>query len=388
MYNILKLNDIDKVVTNILPSEKYTITKDCKNPDAIILRSFDLHGYEFNDNLLAVARAGAGTNNVPINELTAKGIPVFNSPGANANAVKELVFCAMLSSARNYVDAVNWTNSIPDTVDDINSYVESGKKQFIGPELIGKTLGVIGLGAIGRMVANTAISLGMKVLGYDPYISIDGAWSLSSNVIHITDINKIFKESDFITLHVPLTDATRELICESSISKMKSNCTILNFARGELVNNDDVINAINNKKIKSLVTDFADKRFIKIKDILVTPHLGASTKEAETECAKMAANELKDYIENGNITNSVNYPCVASPRNGKTRITILHKNISNMIARATAYFSSKNINIDNILSSSKNDIAYMMIDIDGDISDNAIKELSEEQGFLKIRILR
>lgn len=384
MYKILTLNEISPLINNIL-TDKYTITNDCDTPDGILLRSYKMHDYEIPSSLLAVARAGAGVNNIPLDKMTAAGVCVFNTPGANANAVKELVLTNMLISNRKIVDAIAWTNALP-ADDKVATAVEKGKKAFIGQELTGKTLGVIGLGAIGRMVANTVIDLGMNVLGYDPFINVEGAWSLHSKVKHVYKLEEIFAECDYITIHVPLTPDTKEVINKKSIALMKNNVRIINCSRGELVNNADIIDACANNKVAKYITDFPCAELLNQKNIICVPHLGASTPEAEDNCAVMASNEIKDYLENGNITNSVNFPRASAPRNTAGRITILHQNVSNMIANATTFLSSKNINIANMVSASRDNIAYMIIDVDSNIDAAIASELSTQEGFIKVRI--
>lgn len=384
MNNILKLNEISPLINDIL-NDNYNVTDNCDDPKGIILRSYKMHDYAINKSLLAVARAGAGVNNIPIEKMTEAGVAVFNTPGANANAVKELVICAMLLSSRKINESINWTQSL-NPADDVPALVEKGKKAFIGPEIYGKKLGVIGLGAIGRMVANAAVDLGMQVYGYDPYISVDAAWSLSSNVKHVKDIKQIFSESDYITLHVPLTNDTRNVINAESISMMKNSVKIINCSRGELVNNADIIDACEVGRVAKYVTDFPNSDLIGKKNIITLPHLGASTPEAEDNCAVMAAKELKDYIENGNVVNSVNFPCISAPRTGKSRITILHKNVSNMISQAIK--EVKNINISSLVNNSKGDIAYMIIDVDEKLDPSiADKLMAENEGFIKVRVL-
>lgn len=384
MNNILKLNEISPLINDIL-TDNYDVTDKCDDPKGIILRSYKMHDYAINKSLLAVARAGAGVNNIPIEKMTEAGVAVFNTPGANANAVKELVICAMLLSSRKINESINWTQNL-NPADDVPALVEKGKKAFIGPEIYGKKLGVIGLGAIGRMVANAAVDLGMQVYGYDPYISVDAAWSLSSNVKHVKDIKQIFSESDYITLHVPLTNDTRNVINAESISMMKNSVKIINCSRGELVNNADIIDACEVGRVAKYVTDFPNSDLIGKKNIITLPHLGASTPEAEDNCAVMAAKELKDYIENGNVVNSVNFPCISAPRTGKSRITILHKNVSNMISQAIK--EVKNINISSLVNNSKGDIAYMIIDVDEELDPSiADKLMAENEGFIKVRVL-
>ncbi|MEG1646002.1 MAG: 3-phosphoglycerate dehydrogenase, partial [Clostridia bacterium] len=298
MFNILKLNEISKQATKALDSN-YSLSNDCANPEAIILRSFDMHDYTTGSNLLAVVRAGAGVNNIPIEEMTAKQVAVFNTPGANSNAVKELAICALLLGSRKIVEGIEWTKSLIGKGDEVPALVEKGKKAFVGGELKGKKLGVVGLGAIGRMVANTACDLGMEVLGYDPYLSIDGAWSLKEKVQHITSLNKIFTNCDYITLHVPMTDSTKNCINAETISLMKNDVVILNLARGGLVNDDDIIAALEKNEVGCYITDLPNEKLLNAKNCICIPHLGASTPEAEDNCATMAVFELKEYLESG-----------------------------------------------------------------------------------------
>ena len=385
MYNIKKLNEISPVVGEIL-GESYNVSADIDNEDGIILRSFKMHDYEVGTNLLAVARAGAGVNNIPIDKMTEKGIAVFNTPGANANAVKELVIATLLLGSRKIVRGANWAQSLKGQ-DEVAKLVEKGKKQFVGQEIQGKTLGIVGLGAIGRMVANAAIELGMNVLGYDPYISVDGAWSLHREVHHITDINELYTKSDFITVHVPLTDSTRGQINKDTIAMMKDGVVIINCARGELVNNDDIIEAVENGKVGRYVCDFPCDALLGHDNIICIPHLGASTPEAEENCAQMAARELRDFIENGNVTNSVNFPNARSPRTGEKRITILHENKATMIAKATSMLSEGGVNIENMTSQSRGNLGYMILDTVGELPENTLDVLSQVDGFIKVRII-
>lgn len=386
MNKILKLNEISPLINDIL-KDNYELTNECAEPQGIILRSFKMHDYTIPSSLLAVARAGAGVNNIPLDKMTDAGVAVFNTPGANANAVKELVIGCMILASRKILRGANWTQSLEPN-DELAGLVEKGKKAFIGPEIAGKKLGVIGLGAIGRMVANTAVDLDMTVMGYDPFISIDGAWSLSRKVNHVTDIKEIFANCDYITLHAPLTDQTRNTVNAESIALMKDGVKIINCSRGELVDNAAIVKACESGKVGRYISDFPSKDLVNKENIILIPHLGASTPEAEDNCAVMAAKELKDYIENGNVVNSVNFPNVSAPRTGKTRITILHKNISNMIATASTFLGEKGINIDNLVSSSRGNIGYMIIDADSDIDANLVKELVAQDGFLKVRIIK
>ena len=380
MYNIKKLNEISPCALKEL-NENYNMSADVENPDGIMLRSFNMHEYERGSNRLAVARAGAGVNNIPIQKMTEKGVAVFNTPGANANAVKELVIANMLLGSRKIVRAANWSQTLKGK-EGVEKLVEKGKKEFIGGELKGKTLG-----AIGRMVANAAIDLEMNVLGYDPYISVDGAWSLHRDVKHITNLDDLFKNADYITLHVPLTDTTKYAVRKETIAMMKTGTVIINCARGELVNNADIIDAVNKGKISRYVTDFPTEELLGIENIICIPHLGASTPEAEDNCAVMAAKELRDFIENGNVTNSVNFPQAHAPRTGDKRITILHENKATMIAQATSYLSANSINIESMLSSSRGELGYMILDVVGSLPSDAAEKLSAISGFIKVRVI-
>lgn len=384
MVNILKLNEISPKVKSVLPEQNYTVGSDVANPQAILLRSFNMHEYEVPATVQAVARAGAGVNNIPVDKMTQQGVCVFNTPGANANAVKELVIAAMLLGSRKILQGANWAQTLKG--DDVDKQVEKGKKAFVGQELSGKTLGVIGLGAIGRLVANTAIELGMTVLGYDPYLSVDGALMLDKNVVHITDINQIYSDADYITLHVPATPQTKNMINEQSIASMQSGVVIINCARAELVNNEDIVDAVKSGKVGRYVTDLPRTELLGYENIITIPHLGASTPEAEDNCAVMAAKELKDFIENGNVVNSVNFPSASAPRTGVCRISILHKNVANMIATATSFIAKKGINIANLVSASRGDIGYMLLDVDAHVDEDTINQMQKQDGFIKIRV--
>lgn len=384
MVNILKLNEISPKVKSVLPEQNYTVGSDVANPQAILLRSFNMHEYEVPATVQAVARAGAGVNNIPVDKMTQQGVCVFNTPGANANAVKELVIAAMLLGSRKILQGANWAQTLKG--DDVDKQVEKGKKAFVGQELSGKTLGAIGLGAIGRLVANTAIELGMTVLGYDPYLSVDGALMLDKNVVHITDINQIYSDADYITLHVPATPQTKNMINEQSIASMQSGVVIINCARAELVNNEDIVDAVKSGKVGRYVTDLPRAELLGYENIITIPHLGASTPEAEDNCAVMAAKELKDFIENGNVVNSVNFPSASAPRTGVCRISILHKNVANMIATATSFIAKKGINIANLVSASRGDIGYMLLDVDAHVDEETINQMQKQDGFIKIRV--
>ena len=378
MYNILKLNEISPLVNNVLTND-YNLTNECATPDGIMLRSFKMHDYPIPESLLAVARAGAGVNNIPLDKMTDNGIVVFNTPGANANAVKELVLTDMLISNRKIADAIDWTNKL-DPQSDVAALVEKGKKAFIGPEIFGKTLGVVGLGAIGRMVANACIDLGMSVIGYDPYLSEDAAKALNNNVKVTKDLNDIFKNSDYITVHVPLTDSTKYMINKDSIAIMKDNVRIINCARGELVNNADIIEACEQGKVAKYVTDFPCGELLGKKNIIAIPHLGASTPEAEDNCAVMAANELKDYLENGNIVNSVNFPRITVAKTNNDRLTIAYKNNDNMASEVTALVSS---NMANIATATRGNVGYIIIDLKKSIDSKTLDTIQKLNGVLK-----
>ena len=384
MPAILKLNEISEVANKEFPAN-YTFSKDVKKPDGIMLRSFSMHEYPLNDELLAVARAGAGTNNIPIPACTEKGIVVFNTPGANANAVKELVLCELFLGGRKITDSIDWVKTLKGT-EGISKAVEKGKSSFVGHEILGKTLGVIGLGAIGVMVANAAVSLGMNVIGYDPYLSINGALHLDTRV-KTADLDTLLKSSDFITVHVPLTPSTEKMFNADSFAKMKDGAVLINNSRGELVDTGAVLAAVESGKLERYITDFPSEELIGVKNIICVPHLGASTPEAEDNCAAMAARELVDYIENGNITHSVNFPDVCAPRTTPVRICIMHKNVEGMIAKITSFVSDANVNIANLLDKSKKEMAYMILDLDQPLHEKSIKEIEKSENVLRVRVL-
>ncbi len=386
MYKIKTYNKISKSGLEVF-DDKYTIGDEVENADGAIVRSASLHDAQFPKSLLAIARAGAGTNNIPIDDCTSQGIVVFNTPGANANAVKELVIAGMLIGSRRVISAIEWAKTLKGEGENVSKLVEKGKSAFTGPELKGKKLGVIGLGAIGVLVANAANHLGMKVYGYDPYLSVNSAWNLTHNAVHIYDIKDIFEKCDYITLHVPLTDSTKNLINAEAIAKMKDGVRIMNFARGGLVNSTDVIAALQSGKIASYVTDFPSDDLLGVDGVVAIPHLGASTPESEDNCAQMAASELMDYIENGNITNSVNLPEITLPRSGKYRICVIHKNIPNMITSITGIVATNNINIENMLNKSRGDYAYTMVDVSDVDADHIIEKLEEIDGVIKARVI-
>ena len=386
MYNVLTLNKIAECGLEKL-GENYNISDNCENPDGIILRSFSMHDMELPESLKCVARAGAGVNNIPIDECTKKGIVVFNTPGANANAVKELVILGLLLSSRKVVDGIEWAKTLSGKDADVAKMVEKGKGSYVGPEITGKTLGVIGLGAIGAMVANAAIALGMDVIGYDPYLTIDSAWKLSSDIRHANSLDEIYEESDYITLHIPATDSTTGMINAETIAKMKDGVRILNFARGALINDADMEKALEDKKVACYVTDFPNDAVLSMENVVAIPHLGASTPESEDNCAIMAAKELKDFLENGNIKNSVNFPNCDMPRCG-TRITVTHKNIPSMLANLSKVVSDHGINIANMLNKSKKENAYTIVDIEGEANDSIADIISQLEGVYSARIIK
>ncbi|MGN1110316.1 MAG: 3-phosphoglycerate dehydrogenase family protein [Oscillospiraceae bacterium] len=366
MYNIQMLNKIAACGTDLLDKSKYTVGEDIANPDAILVRSASMHEMELGSNLLAVARAGAGVNNIPIDKCSEHGIVVFNTPGANANAVKELVICGLLLASRKIVPSTEWIKTLKGKGDEVGKLVEKGKSQFVGPEIMGKKLGVIGLGAIGILVANAAAALGMEVYGADPFLSVNNALKLSGAVHYVKSNDEIFEKCDYITLHVPATADTKGMINKETIAKMKKTVRLLNFARGDLVNDADVLDALNNGGMACYVTDFATDALIGAENVIAMPHLGASTPESEDNCAVMACKEIADYIENGNITNSVNLPNMEMAITGSAKICVIHKNVEGVINNITAPISASGMNIENMQSKSKKDYAYTCLDISGD----------------------
>ena len=369
MYKYHCLNPISAVGLDQL-DENYVNVETAKGADAILVRSAKMHEMEFDKNLKVIARAGAGVNNIPLERCAGEGVVVFNTPGANANGVKELVIAGMLLAARDIIGGINWVQEYEED-GDIAKITEKKKKVFAGTELEGKKLGVIGLGAIGVLVANAAVHLGMEVYGYDPYVSVDSAWRLSRNIHHAKTADEIYKECDYITVHVPALEDTKGMINKDAISLMKKGVVILNFARDVLVNQEDIVDALVSEKVRCYVTDFPTKEIVGVRGAIVIPHLGASTEESEDNCAKMAAAEVKDFLENGNITHSVNFPdCDMGAKGEGERITILHKNIPNMIGQFTALLAEKNMNIEVMTNKSRKEYAYTMLDVDGTVSED------------------
>ena len=387
MYRIKTLNNISPAGLSVLDQTRFTISGDVENEDGILVRSADMHDYQFPDALRAVARAGAGTNNIPIDRCSEAGIVVFNTPGANANAVKELAVCALLLSSRKITEGADWVRAQAGGGADVEKVVEKGKSQFVGPEISGKMLGVIGLGAIGVQVANIATKLGMTVFGYDPFLSVDGALALSRLVHRAMDLETIYKNCDYITLHVPQTAETRGMLNEDAFHMMKGGVRILNLARGGLVNDDDMLAALESGKVACYVTDFPNNKILQGKNVVAIPHLGASTPESEENCAVMAAQQLRDYLENGNITNSVNLPTLVQPWSGECRLCIIHRNVPGAIASITGVLSKDGVNVENMTNKSKKDYAYTVVDVGSRVSDAVASEIRALDGVLRVRLL-
>ena len=385
MYNIKLLNKISNVGLKKYDTSKYVYGDDVQNPDAVMVRSASMHDMQMPESLLAIARAGAGTNNIPVSDCADKGIVVFNTPGANANAVKELVILGLLLSYRKVTKAVDWCKTIKGEGDNVGKTVEKGKSAFAGPEIKGKTLGVIGLGAIGRLVAEAAVDLGMSVIGYDPYLPENA--ELKPGITVNNNLDEIFPVADYITVHVPLTPDTKHMINAESIAKMKNTVRIMNFARGDLADSDAIINALDEGEMACYVTDFPDAKLIGVDGVIAIPHLGASTPESEENCAEMAAQELIDYLEDGNIKNSVNMPNVFMHRTGKVRVTVIHKNQPNMIATITDTISKDGVNIASFEDKNRGEIAYSIIDCDNDVSDRIANDINSIEGVIRVRVI-
>ncbi len=385
MFNVKTINNISEKGLSRLPAETYSVSPETDNPDAIILRSQKLHDMEIPSNLKVVGRAGAGTNNVPVERLGEQGIVVFNAPGANANAVKELVICGMLLACRNICQAWQYAANVEGSDEEQNKAVEAGKKKYVGYELPGRTLGVVGLGAIGVEIANAAVALGMRVVGFDPTITVKSAWKMTSAVEEMASIEELLKEADFVTFHVPLIEATMNLLNEERIAGMKDGAVILNFARNGVVDDDAALAGIESGKINAYVCDFPAQKLKNHDRVITLPHLGASTVEAEENCAMMIADQIKDFLENGNIKNSVNFPAVKLPRGGKSRVAITHKNMPDMIARITTAVGDAGFNIFHMRNESKADLAYTLMDIESEIGDDLIQKFAAIDGVLKAR---
>lgn len=387
MYKVLCLNKISPIGTKRL-GEAYTFSPEMENPDGILVRSASMHEMELGENLLAIARAGAGVNNIPVDKCLEQGIVVFNTPGANANAVKELVLAALFLTSRKIVPAMGWVKTLKGQGDQVEKLIEKGKGQFAGPEIQGKALGVVGLGAIGILVANAATQLGMEVYGYDPFLSVEHAWHLSSAVHRSLSLDEIYSKCDYVTLHLPLTKENKGMIGVDSLQKMKDGVRILNFARGGLVDSPALLDALASGKVAAYATDFPDDSMIGVENILAIPHLGASTPESEDNCAVMAVDQLKDYLENGNILNSVNLPNLSMARDsGTTRLCLIHKNVPNTIAMFAAACGEAGMNIENMQSKSRGEYAYTILDVSGDVTPAAADTLRALDPIVKVRVL-
>ncbi len=386
MFNIQTLNKISKSGISRF-GENYSVSDDVQNPDAIMVRSAQMHDMEFGSNLLAIARAGAGVNNIPVQRCAEEGICVFNTPGANANAVKELVLTGLMLSSRDIFGGMEWTSGLEDGETPVAKQVEKGKSQFVGPEISGKTLGIIGLGAIGALVANAAISLGMKVVGTDPFLSVGAALRLNPAVIVVKSNDEVFAAADYITLHVPYNKDTAGMINAEAIAKMKDGVRVLNYARGELVNDDDMLAALESGKVARYCTDFPNAKTSHAKGVIATPHIGASTPESEDNCAVMAADELIEYLEKGNIRNSVNLPNAEMNAVG-TKVCVIHKNVPAMIAAVTTAAASNGLNIENMVNASRGDFAYTMLDVMGEVTDHMVDTLGKIEGIIRVRVIK
>lgn len=387
MYKVLTLNNISVEGLRRLPRERYEVASEIQHPDAIMVRSASMHDMAVPASLRAVARAGAGVNNIPLDKMSRAGVPVFNAPGANANAVKELVIAGMLLAARNICQAWRYVEQLPGDGPELHKAVESGKKQFVGFELPGRTLGVVGLGAIGVQVANAALKLGMQVIGYDPQLTVQRAWELSSGVTQARSLDELFSRADFLTLHVPLATATRSLVNETRLALMPEKAVILNFARGEIVDEDAVLAAIRAGRIGGYVSDFPSRKLIGQERVISLPHLGASTHEAESNCAVMVADNLRAYLEDGVIRNSVNFPEADLPRTASWRVTIANENVPNMVGRISTAIGDAGLNIEDLLNKSRGDIAYTIIDVDGAVPAATLEEIRGIDGVLCVRDL-
>ncbi len=385
MLKIQTLNKISEAGLDLLPRGEYETASEMTNPDAIILRSFKMHDMEIPASVLAIARAGAGVNNIPVDQCTERGIVVFNTPGANANSVKEIVLASLIIASRNITDAIIWAKSFADSSEEVAKQIEKGKSLFSGKEIRGKKLGVIGLGAIGVMVANDAVSLGMSVTGFDPFISIESAWGLSSSVKKGISLDSVIADSDFLTLHMPLNDSTKGLLGREKFKIMKKGIKILNFARGGLVNNADLREALLDGRVSGYITDFPDEDLLKTEKVTCIPHLGASTEEAEDNCAVMAVKQLKDFLETGNIKNSVNFPDCKMEFSGATRLLITNKNIPNIIAQVSTTLAAGGINISEYFNKHKDGYAYNIVDTDSEVQDELIENLKTIDGIISVR---
>ena len=387
MYHIKTFNKISPVGLNKFDPELYMVGDEESNEDGILVRSAKLLDYQFPSNLLAIARAGVGVNNIPLDRCSETGIAVFNTPGANANAVKELVLCAMLLGSRDVPGAIRWVREQVDSGVDVTTVVEKGKSAFVGPEIYKKSLGVIGLGAIGSLVANLALSLGMDVYGYDPFLSVDAALRLDRHIHVVKDINELYKRADYITIHIHFTDKTKNMIDAKAIANMKLGVRFINLARGEIVDDDAMLAALDSGKVASYVTDFPNNRLVKAPHVVAMPHLGASTPESEQNCAIMAVDELQDYLENGNIRNSVNMPAASLERSGVMRMCLIHKNVPAMLASITTLLAKDNVNVENLSNKSKGDYAYTIVDLGARVDQSVIEDVKNLPNMVRVRVI-
>lgn len=387
MYNIKTMNKIAAVGLDRLPAGTYAVGDAVENEDAILVRSAKLHDYPFPEKLWAIARAGAGVNNIPVDKCSEAGIVVFNTPGANANAVKELVICALLLASRDVLGGAEWVKAQAASGIEVADVVEKGKSAFVGPELYRKTLGVVGLGAIGALVANIALSLGMEVYGYDPYLSVDAALRLDRHIKVVKELDTLYANADYVTLHLPYMEATRNTVNAAAIAKMKDGVRIVNLARGGLVNDGDLIAALESGKVACYATDFPNNRLLAAPHVAALPHLGASTPESEDNCAVMAADELKDYLENGNIKNSVNFPNVIMERSGVQRLCVIHRNVPAVIAQITTQLGADGVNVENMTNKSKGEYAYTMVDAGAVVDERSIENIRRVPGVIRMRVI-
>ena len=388
MFNIKTMNKIAAVGLERLPAESYTVGDSLDNEDGILIRPAKLHDYDFPAGLWAIARAGAGVNNIPVERCSELGIVVFNTPGANANAVKELVLCAMLLASRDVIGGAEWVKEQANTPGvEVADVVEKGKSAFVGPEIYRKTLGVVGLGAIGALVANIGLNMGMEVYGYDPYLSVDAALRLDRHIKVVKDLDTLYANSDYITLHLPFMEATKNTVNAAAIGKMKDGVRLINLARGGLVNDDDVIAGLESGKIACYATDFPDNKLVAAPHVVALPHLGASTPESEDNCAVMAANQMKDFLENGNIKNSVNFPNIIMERSGVQRLCVIHRNVPAVLANITTQLSEDGVNVENLTNKSKGEYAYTMVDTGSAVDEKVIEDIRKVPGIIRLRVI-
>jgi len=387
MYKILTLNNISVAGLERLPRDKYEVASEIQHPDAVLLRSFNMHSWEIPESVKAIGRAGAGVNNIPVDEMSKRGVPVFNAPGANANAVKELVIAGMLMAARNLCQGWSFARGLEGEDGDISKQVESGKKNFAGFELPGRTLGVIGLGAIGVQVANAAHALGMKVVGYDPDITVQSAWQMSSDVEQAAGVDDLLSRSDFVTFHVPLVDATRHMINEDRLRSMRDNVVLLNFSRNGIIDDEAVVKALDSGKVYSYVCDFPSNLLKDHPRVITLPHLGASTKEAEDNCAIMVADQVSDFLENGNVRNSVNFPKLYMKRGSAYRLCVVNANVPNMLGQISTALAESGLNIIDMINKSRGDLAYTLVDVESEVCNECLEKIAATEGVLSVRVL-